>query len=147
MSDMNNEVMTTETPKKNVGYRLFAVLLVAICALAALVLPFNAIYGVAADGVQQNTLLTLVTDMLDNGSKVLGAIPSFAVNGAVGTVYTLAIYLFLVGIVAAIVLAVIAIFTAKKAPALVRASLFFMTAGAMIMQFPLRWRLNRTLQK
>ena len=133
MSEMNNDVMMTEeAPKKNVGCRLFAVLLLAICAAVALVLPFNAIYAVAESGVKQGTLLTIIRDMPQGGNTLFWLVPAFALPGAIGKVYTLSLYFFLVGIAGAALFALIAIFSSKNAPALVRTALFYLTAGATI---------------
>ena len=137
MSEMNNNVvMAEEPPKKNWGYRLFAVLLLAICAAVVVVLNINAITTTKlVEGKFQTTnatLLTLVQDMLNNGAHVFGFIPSFPLNGAVGTIYTLAFYLFMVGIAGAAFFSFIAFFTAKNAPVLVRTALFYFTAGATL---------------
>ena len=141
MSNMNNDVMmTAEAPKKNWGYRLFAVLLLAICAATALVLPFNAI---VAGEASTYTLLDLITAVLGgSGEPVFGFIPSMGVAGAIGTIYTLAFYLLLVGVAAAALFALIAFFTAKNAPALVRVALFYLTAGALIYSLAFALTLN-----
>jgi hypothetical protein len=132
MSEMNNNVvMAKETPKKNWGYRLFAVLLLAICAAVAAVLNIGAITTTAIGEPTSATLLTLVQDMLNNGNHVLGFIPSF-VTGPVGTIYTLAFYLFMVGLIGAAIFALISIFTAKNAPVLVRTALFYFAAGTTL---------------
>ena len=123
MSKMNNDVMTAETPKKNWGARLFAVLLVAVCALAIAVLKF----------AEEKTLLDILTaDLLKSETKIFGMIPAFAgATGVMGKAYTFAFYLLIAGLALAALFSLIAIFT-KKAPALVRTALFFMTSGAMI---------------
>ena len=132
MSKKNKEAMAEATQSKNVGYRLFAVLLIAICALAIVVIPYHAIYNAAAANVSSNTLLTIIQDLFKGDSSVLGAIPSFAVSGTVGTVYTLSTYLFVAGIVVAAILALVAIFNGKKAPMLVRTAIFYLTCGAVL---------------
>ena len=134
MSNMNTEAMAENTQKKNVGYRLFAVLLVAVCALAVAVLSFSAIYKVAGADIQKASLLTLIQDMLasNSGDSIL---PSLAVSGIVGTIYTLATYLFVAGVAIAAILSLVAIFYGAKAPLLVRTALFYLTAGAILYTF------------
>ena len=123
MSNMNNNAMTENAPKKNVGYRLFAVLLVAVCALAALVLKFNVI-NTKTTTVDSLNLLAIITDLFVDKTAI-------QVTGTVGTVYTYSAYAFVAGLVVATAISFLAIFTAKKAPAFVRTALFFLSAGAM----------------
>ena len=123
MSNMNNNAMTENAPKKNVGYRLFAVLLVAVCALAALVLKFNVI-NTKTTTVDSLNLLAIITDLFVDKTAI-------QVTGTVGTVYTYSAYAFVAGMVVAAAISFLAIFTAKKAPAFVRTALFFLSVGAM----------------
>jgi hypothetical protein len=92
MSNMNT------TQKKNWGYRLFAVLLIAVCALSIAVLEFCAIYSVPGLSIKSGSLLTIAKDMFASKNNVLGFLPSFEVSGTAGVIYTLSIYLFLLGI-------------------------------------------------
>ena len=119
MSNMNqNAVATEEAPKKNVGYRLFAVLLIAVCALAFAVLQYNVLFFSVAEA----NLLTVVTEVL-GGAAFEGEM--------IATIYSFTMYAFIAGVALAAIFALMAIFTAKKAPAFVRTSLFFLAAGAM----------------
>ena len=136
MSNMNNDVMmTAEAPKKNWGYRLFAVLLIAVCALAVAGLKFYAIYDTTVPQLKNDTLLQLLPAMLDCGGVAFGVMPAFNVVGTIGSIYTLAFYLFVAGIALAAIFAFFAIFTGKNAPMLVRTALFYFTAGAMLYTF------------
>ena len=120
MSNMNqNAVATEEAPKKNVGYRLFAVLLIAVCALAFAVLQYNVLFF----SVTEANLLTVVTEVL-GGAAFEGEM--------IATIYSFTMYAFIAGVALAAIFALIAIFTAKKAPAFVRTSLFFLAAGALL---------------
>jgi hypothetical protein len=129
MSNMNT------TQKKNWGYRLFAVLLIAVCALSIAVLEFCAIYSVPGLSIKSGSLLTIAKDMFASKNNVLGFLPSFEVSGTAGVIYTLSIYLFLLGIAVSAILALVAIFNGKNAPKLVRTSVFYMTAGALLYTF------------
>jgi len=121
-------------PSKNWGYRIFAIVFIALCA-AALFLPYYAIESAAGNAFikegKGDTFLAILLGMFKSGNKVLGAIPSYDVFGTMGIVYTLSIYLYAVSIVVAVVLSIIAIFT-SKAPGIVRAAIVSLTAGALI---------------
>ncbi len=135
MSKKNNDVMTEDTPTKNVGYRLFAVLLIAVCALAMVGFKFYAIYDVANLQFGNGTLLTILKDLFASDYTVLGVLPAFITVGTISTVYTLSFYLFIASLAIAAILALVAMFSAEKAPALVRIALFYLTAGALLYTF------------
>ncbi len=134
MSEMNTNAMANGIPeepkqKKNVGYRLFAVVLLALCALAVAVIP----YGTVISGTESATLVDLLTGILaSTAAPIFGVIPAYDVAGTLGIVYNLSIYLFLVFAAIAAILALVAIFTAKGAPSLVRTALSSLAAGALI---------------
>ena len=141
MSKKNKDaVVSTDVPEtvsgpKNWGYRLFAILLFAVCALAVVVLPYNALYAsTTTEGVKNNSnsLMTILMDMFGAEGKLFGILPAFPISGKLGTFYTLAIYLFTLSIVIAVLLSIIAIFSAKKSPKLVRGALFFLACGAIL---------------
>ena len=132
MSEMNTTAMENglpEEPKqKHVGYRVFSVFVLALCALAFAVIP----YGTAIEGTASATLLNLLTGIFaSTATPLFGVIPAYDVAGIVGTVYNLSIYLFVVFAAIAAILALVAIFT-SKAPAIVRASLSCLASGALI---------------
>ena len=126
MSKMNNDVMkTAEAPKKNWGYRLFALLLLAVCALVAIVVPFK-----TTSNTDGQSLLTTLQDMLDGSGKAFGILPTFAEETTMGGVYTVASYLFVVFVALAAIWALFAFLIGKKAPAMARTTLFFLMLGA-----------------
>ena len=132
MSEMNTNAMTDDIPEeptpKNTGYRIFAVLVLAICALAIAVIP----YGTAVAGTASASLIGLLTGIFaSTAAPIFGIIPAYDVAGTLGIVYNLSIYLFLVFAAVAAILALVAIFTAK-APALVRGALATLASGALI---------------
>ena len=135
MSNKNNDVMMENVPTRNVGYRLFAVLLIAICALSVVGFKFYAIYDVANLEFGNGTLLTILKDLFASDYTVLGVFPAFVTVGTISAVYTLSFYLFIAALAIAVVMAVIAIFSAKNAPKLVRIALFYLTAGALLYTF------------
>ena len=135
MSNKNNDVMMENVPTRNVGYRLFAVLLIAICALSVVGFKFYAIYDVANLEFGNGTLLTILKDLFASDYTVLGVLPAFVTVGTISAVYTLSFYLFIAALAIAVVMAVIAIFSAKNAPKLVRIALFYLTAGALLYTF------------
>ena len=124
MSKMNNDVKAEKT-SKNWGYRFFAVLLIAICALVAVMVPFKTANG-------ESTLLDLVQAMFAGSNKAFGIIPTIAEETTMGGVYTVAAYLFTVFVAIAAVWALFAFFIGKKAPKMARTALFFLVLGALI---------------
>ena len=116
--------------QKNWGARLFAILLVAVCALAVVVLPYGALYEATANGVKSNSLMTILMDMFKADGKLLGILPAFQIDGVLGTLYALAIYVFAIIVVVSLVMSLIAIFSAKKAPCFVRTVLVLLACGA-----------------
>ena len=123
MSKMNNDVKV-EKPSKNWGYRLFAVLLIAICAAACVVLTFKTTND--PDGI---TLLALAQALTAGSDKLFNVIPTFAGNE---TFYTVGAYLFVVGVAFSAIFSLLAFLVGKKAPAFVRTALFFMAIGALV---------------
>lgn len=119
--------------KKNAGYRVLAFVLLVVCAVALAVIPYNVFYS--STEVKQASLLTALLDAFSSSSKLFGALPMLAVDGAVGTLSALGMYLFAIGIAVAAVLSLIAIFSAKKSPCLVRSALFFLLLGAVAYTF------------
>lgn len=122
----------TEQPvqkEKKAGYRLLALLLLAVCGVALAVIPYNVlISGTEAKSV---SLLTAVLDMLKADGQLLGFLPAYNVStGALQSVYNLGVYLFAVALVLAAIISLITIFTGKKKS--VRTALFFLISGALI---------------
>lgn len=117
--------------KKNVSYRLLAVLLVAACVVLA-VLPIKVLASIQGYFfVGELALYEVVQDIFDSGMKLWGVLPTFCDDSTIlGIAAALALYVFTATIVVAFVCAFIAIFTRKKAPALVRFATFVITWGA-----------------
>lgn len=116
--------------KKNVSYRLLAVLLVAACVVLV-VLPIKVLgsyQGFFAVG--EFALWEVARDIFDSGVKLWNVLPSFCTDTYLGIAATLALYVFAATIVVAFICAFIAIFTRKKAPALVRFATFVITWGS-----------------
>lgn len=116
--------------KKNVGYRLLALLLLAACA-GILFLPISTF--TSAWAIEQKTLIQSVQDILASETKMFGIIPVFV--GGTGILALLAnvvFYAFIAMIAIAAVCALIAIFSKKAAPGLVRTVLFLLVGGAFL---------------
>ncbi len=123
----------TEAPKqkKNVGYRLLALLLLAACA-GILFLPISTF--TSAWVVEQQTLIQSVQDILASETKMFGIIPVF-VDGTgilLALLANVVFYLFILMIAIAAVCSLIAIFSKKGAPGLVRTALFVLVGGAFL---------------
>ncbi len=129
-----------QVSKKNIGYRLLAVLLLAIC-VGTFFLPIKtfvashwAVDVWAVEGhncLETQTLTTTISQLLKSENKLFGVIPVLLESqGFIALVADLALYGFVVAIAIAAILALIALFTAKRSPALTRASVFLLTWAA-----------------
>lgn len=113
------------------GYRFVAILALALSVLAVVVIPFDAIANATAEGKMLGvTLLDLIMEAVNGGNKMFGIIPAFALNGAVGTVYNLSIYVFAACLAVAAVIALIGVFAGKGG--LARTSVCILTIGALV---------------
>ena len=116
--------------KKNVGYRLLALLLLAACA-GILFLPISTFTSSWA--IEQKTLIQSVQDILASETKMFGLIPVFVGGeGVLALFANVALYAFIAMIAIAAVCALIAIFSKKAAPGLVRTVLFLLVGGAFL---------------
>lgn len=126
------DVQPTENKEsKNVAFRVFGALF-AILAIVSLFLPFA---YVLKDGVATKTSLFFSIVDLFKGksvSKLFGFLPTYANvtldTGAVsmpGVVTAMVYYVFFLMIVISVILGIITIFTKKKAPGMLRATVFF----------------------
>ena len=127
--------MSKTTQKKNVSYRLLAVLLLAAC-VGAFFLPFAVIVAGVAGNIttDSKTLINIIKALIDSGEKLFGFLPVLTKGGlseltlAVGLI----VWAFPLTLVIAGVLSLVALFAKKKAPKLVRTALYFMTAGSAL---------------
>lgn len=122
--------MSKTTQKKNVSYRLLAVLLFAAC-VGAFFLPFQVIVaGAEAITTETKTLIETINALLKSNEKLFGIIPVLT-NGGVSEL-TLAmafvVWAFPITLVIAGVLALVAIFAKKKAPGLVVVATYLVMA-------------------
>ncbi len=115
-------------PKKG-GYRVLALLSLAICAVLFFI-PFNVFTKAWAIDSSDN-LLAILPDLLKSNEKLFGFLPVL-VGGSetVATVANLALYVLLLAIVLSAVLSLIAIFAGKRG--LVCTSLFLITWGSLL---------------
>ncbi len=134
IAESNIAETSTQAPqKKNVVYRLLAVLFIAV-AVGVFFLDVNLFvgeYGLFFLG--EVSLFDLIKHVKDAPDKLFGFLPQYAVGkGFYSILLTGALYAFVLGLVTAIVLCFAAIFTAKRSPALLRAALFVLAWGAAI---------------
>ncbi len=126
--------MSKTTQKKNVSYRLLAVLLLAAC-VGAFFLPFAVIVA-GAEGIttESKTLINIIKALIDSGEKLFGFLPVLTKGGLSELTLTvgLIVWAFPLTLVIAGVLCLVALFAKKKAPKLVRTALYFMTAGSAL---------------
>ena len=115
--------------KKYVGYRLLA-LLVLVLSVAAFFLPM--FKGVDATGaVVTGTLLSTLTGGFSSGNALFGVLPIITPATMVGGVYGLGVYLCVIGLVIAAIVALCALFSKVKAPTRTKKSLFFLVFGTL----------------
>ncbi len=126
---MSTTNTTSAAPKKkNVGYRLFAALLIIAC-VGICFLPISTITSLW--NLEKQTLIDTVKAILASDTKLFGFLPVLASDGGVlSLVVNAAIYGFALTLVLACILSLIALFTAKGSPKLSRISLFLITWGA-----------------
>ena len=116
--------------KKGLGYRLCAVLLLALCA-AAIVLPLSVITAVTGGyAVEELAMYNVVMAIIDGGKASFHGIPMIAPTETFGLVANFALYFFLLTIVVSVILSIVGICAGKNCP--VRAAAFFLTAGFTI---------------
>lgn len=113
--------------KKNVSYRLLAVLFAAAC-VAALFLPLNVF--VKNFAIEEKNFLKIAKAILDSDTEIFGFIPVLTGKSTLGIASSGALYFFALTLALGFVLCLIAVFTAKSSPALVRTAIFFVTCGA-----------------
>ena len=118
----------TQKQKKNVGYRLLAALFIVL-SVVALFLPVNVLkaVNVSASGILEVEKLSIFNAILEAfGSEYS---PFLTQMSLIGIVAGLALYAVVGVAVLTVILGLIAIFSGKKAPGLVRAISFFLTWG------------------
>ena len=121
--------------KKNVGYRMLA-LLVLILSVAAFFVPM--LKGLSADYAETSgTLVSAITGSFSSGNALFGVLPILTPDTALGGVYGLGIYLFVIGLVVAAIISLFAIFSKAKAPSRARKALFFLVFGSFAYAYSL----------
>ena len=121
--------------KKYVGYRLLA-LLVLVLSVAAFFLPMFT--GLGADYAEsKGTLLSTLTEGFSSGNKLFGVLPIMTPGTMLGGVYGISVYLCVLGLAIAAIVALCALFSKVKAPARTKKSLFFLVFGAFAYTYAL----------
>ena len=114
--------------KKNAGYRLLALLILAACA-GILFLPISTF--TSAWVIEKQTLIQSVQDILASDVKMFGILPAFVDGtGILALSANVALYLLILATAISAVCALIAIFSKKAAPGLVRTALCLLVGGA-----------------
>ena len=112
--------------KKNVSARIFAALFVVITLAVAFLINVNILVGNAPTSL---TIFDAVKDVLSSSHKAYG-LPVLVTAFNYPTNFAgLALYAFVGFLAFSVILGIIAIFCSKKAPAMLRAVVFFFTAG------------------
>ena len=113
--------------KKNAGYRLLALLILAACA-GILFLPISTF--TSAWVVEKQTLIQSVQDLLASDVKMFGILPAFVDGtGVLAPSANVALYLLILATAVAAVCSLVAIFSKKVSPALVRTALCLLVGG------------------
>lgn len=116
--------------KKNVGYRLLALVILAACA-GILFLPISTF--TSAWVIEKQTLIQSVQDILASDVKMFGILPVFVDGtGVLAPIANIALYLFILAVAIAAICSLIAIFSKKAAPGLVRTAFCLLVGGAFI---------------
>lgn len=124
MSKTNQNLATKNG--KNVGYRILAAVLAALC-VAVFFLPVKVIVGVY--GLETKSLFEVLKSMSGAEYKLFGFLSAFTGSTALGTCASICLYGFLLCLVAALVLSILAICLGKKAPLLTGIAVFVFTWG------------------
>lgn len=125
-----NILPTEPTQKKqNVGYRLLAALFAVVC-IGFCFLPIH-VFG-KAFAMQEQALWKIVIDIVKSDTKIFGFLPVLTGTSTIGVGASAALYLLVAAILVGAVLCIIALFTAKRSPALLRTAAFVVTCGAAI---------------
>lgn len=122
-----------EKVPSNVASRLFAIVLVALCALTFGVFDIYAIVDPSQvqTGIVEGNMLSVFMNALKADDKLFGVLPAFFSNGNGSTAYNLSVYIFTLCGLIAVLYAVFAVFSKENAPKRVRRSMFFLGAGAL----------------
>ncbi|MBQ8230019.1 MAG: hypothetical protein IJZ32_04940 [Clostridia bacterium] len=115
--------------KQNVGYRLLAALFAVVC-IGFCFLPIH-VFG-KAFAMQEQALWKIVIDIVKSDTKIFGFLPVLTGTSTIGIGASAALYLLVAAILVGVVLCIIALFTAKKSPALLRTAAFVVTVGAAV---------------
>jgi len=133
----NGGIILETTPvRKNVLSRLFALVLIALCAGVAALLTFTAITSIESINgkvtyTHENaTLISMLMAALKSDATAFGVLPAYC-KGEGADLYNVSIYVFIACVAFAALHALFAIFSKKKAPKRVRRSLFFLSVGAL----------------
>ena len=119
----------TQKKKQNVGYRLLAAVLALVC-IGFCFLPIH-VFG-SALAMQEKALWKIAIDVAKSDTKLFGFLPVLTGTSTIGVGASAALYLLAVTILVSAVLCIIALFTAKKSPALLRTAAFVVTVGAAV---------------
>ena len=133
MTNFSVVVGDDKSKKKNthVASRWFAVLVFALCICSFTVLPYNVIQTEADAGIQSTSMLGAMFELLKNPSVTFNMLPGFEIAGRTGDYYNLAIYLFTLFCIIALLIALFAILSKDIEPRSVRRSLFFLGSGEL----------------
>lgn len=146
LSEESGESTEAATPKakKNVFARILALLLAVAPIVCACILPFSLLinsatgYTVYTEATLLDAILALFkkgelaafyteagAGIVPAGEKLFGFLPLLAENGTIGKIVSLGLYVIPVVMLVTLVLAIVALCSGKKAPALVRVISFF----------------------
>ncbi len=130
MAPMEAPAAVAETPKKKTfGYRLLAILTLALC-VGILLLPIST-YTSAWEITKQSVIAKTLSAMLKSKDTVLGFLPALiAGEGTIIAFANLLIYGLIVATIVSAILSIIAVITGNKC--FVNAALFFITFAGLV---------------
>ncbi|MBR2375908.1 MAG: hypothetical protein IKA88_06435 [Clostridia bacterium] len=118
------ETLDPTAKKKNAGYRVFAAIL-AVISVAAFFIPMFG-YLNAFFAVEEEMLFKVLTDAFGSDMKAFGVIPVLTnTELLLGKLAGVMLYVLVAGLAVSFILSFIALFSAKKAPALLAAAATF----------------------
>lgn len=106
---------------KNVWFRIFSILLLAVCAVAVVLIPFGSITEATETGVANDKLYSIL-------------MAERKLEGTMATLYTVAIYVFVAAIAVAAILSIFGLFAKKKKKSRnrVRFGFLVLSIGALV---------------
>lgn len=126
-----NTNIETPVEKKYTGYKVLVAICLAVC-LAALFLPLGTF--TSAWKLEQQSLIQTLPKLLESKAKVFGVLPALvdSSNAFLGAIATISLYVFVVTLAAAIIVAIVALFSGESTARRTGTAVFLFTLGSVV---------------